>query len=249
MSERGRFQGMISVARFNWPFFAIAGVVLAVALAALALAPQPTVRMAAALAAAGCLWFFIGSLGVSHAVYDRSDLYRWAWLARALGGMRPESIILCHAGFDEVSPALEDVFPAARWQVLDHYDPATMSEPSIHRARRLFPPTAGTLAARHDAWPPAEADLVFGLLAIHELRSDDDRAAWFAQARRSLLPGGRIVIAEHVRDLANFAAFGPGFMHFHSVASWRRSWEISGLSPADTFRITPFIRIFVLAAP
>lgn len=249
MSERGRFQGMLSVARFNWPFFAIAAVVLAVAVAALFLVPQPLVQIAAVFAAAGCLWFFIGSLGVSHAVYDRSDLYRWTWLKRAIGEKMPGAIVLCHAGFDEVSAALREHFPAARWQVLDHYDPATMSEPSIHRARQLFPPTTNTLSARHDDWPPVDADVVFGLLAIHELRSNDDRAAWFSQARRSLLPGGRVVIAEHVRDLANFAAFGPGFIHFHSVASWRCSWELAGLSLADTFRVTPFVRIFVLTAP
>lgn len=126
-----------------------------------------------------------------------------------------------------------------------------MTEPSIHRARSSFPPTPGTLACRYNAWPlPGNsADVVFGLLAIHELRTEAERSAWFAEARRCLRQGGRIVLAEHVRDAANFLAFGPGFLHFHSLASWNRCRENAGLRSLDQFRITPFVQILVLSAP
>src|SRR5204862_174910 len=79
-------------------------------------------------------------------------------------------------------------------------------------------------------WPldATLADTVYGLLAIHELRTHEDRVAWFGEARRCLSAGGRVVIAEHVRDFANFLAFGPGFVHFHSEGTWRRSWEAAG---------------------
>ncbi|MCW1921093.1 class I SAM-dependent methyltransferase [Luteolibacter arcticus] len=243
MPERGRFQGMLSVARFNWPFYLIAGILLMAGVTAMFALPK--LRLIAALPVAGCLWFLLGSLGVSHWVYDRSDLYRWRWLDRALAKRPAKGIVVCHAGFDEVSHSLSQHLPDVRVQVLDHYD-AAMPEPSIHRARRMFPPLPGTIPARFDAWPELSADTIFGLLAIHEFRPEKDRAAWFAEARRGLVPGGSIIIAEHLRDLANFAAFGPGFMHFHSVASWRRSWEKAGLTLADTFRITPFVCIFVL---
>jgi hypothetical protein len=66
---------------------------------------------------------------------------------------------------------LKQKFPQAGWRVLDHYDPAIMTEASIRRARKLFPPTAGTIAAIFVRWPLADAsqDVVFGMLAIHEL--------------------------------------------------------------------------------
>ena len=126
-----------------------------------------------------------------------------------------------------------------------------MKEPSIRRARRLFPPTPGTLSAPYDRWPAAteSADVVFGLLAIHELRSDAERGAWFAEARRCLSSSGRVILVEHLRDIANFIAFGPGFLHFHSRWSWERGWESAGFRLADEFRVTPWVRVFVLLAP
>ena len=159
--------------------------------------------------------------------------------------------IFCHSGFDEASTELRQRFGAAKWEVLDHFDADQMTEASIRRARVRFPPTPGTLSSRYDGWPiTAEStDVVFGLLAIHELRSEAERSAWFAEAKRCLCKGGRLVLAEHVRDAANFLAFGPGFLHFHSPASWRRCWESAGLRSIDEFRLTPFVRIFVLVAP
>ena len=144
------------------------------------------------LVIAGCAYFLIGSLGVSHWVYDRSDLYRWTWLDRALGDARIGEMALCHSGFDEASAMLKQKFPQSAWRVLDHYDPAIMTEASIRRARKLFPPTAGTIPAKFDRWPLADTsqDVVFGMLAIHELRSDAERAAWFTEARRCLADDG-----------------------------------------------------------
>jgi hypothetical protein len=123
-----------------------------------------------------------------------------------------------------------------------------MSEPSIHRARALFPPAPGTLACSYDAWPLAgdSADVVFALLAIHELRTETERTTWFAEAKRCLRKDGRVVLVEHVRDAANFLAFGPGFLHFHSCASWKRCWESAGLRSVELINMTPFVQIFVL---
>ena len=114
----------------------------------------------------------------------------------------------------------------------------------------MFPPTADTLLADYNLWPIADAsaDVVFGLLAIHELRSEAERMTWFGEARRCLRSGGRIVLVEHTRDLANLLAFGPGFLHFHSRASWCRCWQHAGFHSLDEFRITPWVRIFVIAA-
>lgn len=248
MRKRGPWDGMLAIVHFNWPFYAVALLVLLAGIAGLfaggLMAPG------AGLIVLGCLWFLVGSLGVSHWVYDRSDLYRWAWLSRVLQNQSPDNILLCHSGFDEASEMLKPRYPSAEWTVLDHFDPAVMTETSIRRARKLFPPTPGTVSAKYDHWPLANGtqNVVFGLLAIHELRTAPERAAWFRQAGRCLSADGAVVLVEHVRDFANCMAFGPGFLHFHSVASWRKSWEAAGFIQRDHFRITPFVRVFVLKA-
>jgi len=248
MSVRGSFDGVSAVACFNWPFYATALAVLLGCAVGLRFIGMPWIQAALVLAVLGCLYFILVSLGVSHWVYDRSDLYRWKWLGKALHGVMPERMVFCHSGFDESSGMLAERFPDAEWRILDHHDPRWMNEPSIMRARRLFPPVAGTIAAPFDAWPVGEAwaDVVFGLLAVHELREVAERTAWFREAGRCLRDDGRIVIVEHIRDLANFLAFGPGFLHFHSQQAWRKSWEGAGLTPSDGFRLTPFLRVFVL---
>lgn len=251
MSARGEWQGMFTIVRLNWPFYVAASLVFVAACAALVVVPMTAVRVACVLAICGSGWFLVASLVVSHLVYDRSDLYRWQWLDRALRGTECLRFIFCHAGFDEASVSLREHLKPEKWTVLDHFDAALMTEASIRRARALFPPIEGTIAAPFDQWPqdPASVDAVFGLLAIHEFRDEAERTAWFGEARRCLPKGGRVLLVEHTRDRANFLAFGPGFLHFHSPTSWHRCWDNAGLRLRDEFRITPLVRVFVLEVP
>jgi SAM-dependent methyltransferase len=248
MMKRSRWQGMLTIAQLNWPFYAAAALATLAASGAIALTSQPGTKLACGLAAAGAGYFLLISLAVSHLVYDRSELYRWSWLPRATGNVRRGDFVLCHGGFDETSASLRQRFFESRWIILDHFDPRRMTEPSIRRARRRFPPGPGTRPAPFDRWPieTGSADVVLALLAIHELRSEAERSAWFAEARRCLRPHGRVILAEHVRDTANFLAFGPGAFHFHSPESWRRCWARAGLRAIREFRVTPWVRVFVL---
>lgn len=249
MKSRGKWQGMWTIARLNWPFYLAASVIFAGSVLIFTWVDSLPMKLAFGAAAAGAFYFLAVSLGVSHWVYDRSDLYRWNWLERALPNTKLKDVIFCHAGFDEASVDLRSTLNISNWNVLDHHDPQQMTEASIRRARKLFPPTAETIHAAFGHWPLADrsADGVFGLLAIHELRSEDERAAWFTEAHRCLRPGGRVVLVEHTRDLANFLAFGPGFLHFHSASSWRRCWRRAGFCEVGEFHLTPWIRIFTLA--
>lgn len=243
--NRSPLQGVRTVVRFNWPLYAAALLVLAAALVGtLTLLPAPAGWLAALIAAGAC-WFLVGSLGATHWIYDRSDLYRWAWL-RKLAPTSSFRLLVCHTGFDEVSESLHHHFPRALIETLDHFDPSSMTEASIRRARALHPPSGKTLAAPFDQWPALEADLILAPLSIHELRTIEERTAWFRQARQALAPQGRIILVEHLRDLANFLAFGPGFVHFHSEKAWRASWTAAGLTLDHSFRLTPFVRVFVL---
>ena len=248
MNPRGPRQGMINILRFNRNLYLAAAVVFLAALAGLVRFDPPLLKLACAAALAGSGYFLFISLGVAHLIYDRSDLYRFHWLDRALGDAVINSVVFCHSGLDEVSEGLKAKLQPAAWVTLDHFDAAQMTEPSIQRARQLYPPAAGTIAAAFDRWPVESgcADVVFGLLAIHEFRTEDERTAWFHEARRCLKPGGRVVLAEHLRDPSNFIAFGPGFLHFHSAASWRRCWEAAAFRAVDEFPVTPWIRFFIL---
>lgn len=251
VNPRGPYDGVRNIIRFNWPYFVAAELaVIAGVVAATLLSPSP-LALAIALLSVFAMFGIAFSLLVSHVIYDRSDLYRLLWLPRALRGVSPVHAVYCQTGFDDASMLLEQAMGSIRWTRLDHYDPARMTEASIRRARQVCPPLPGTKVAPFNAWPvdTSSADLVIGMLAIHELRRIDERAAWFAEARRVLRAGGRVLIVEHVRDVANLIAFGPGVLHFHSPAQWAASWRDSGLRLVDSFRVTPWVRVFVLDAP
>lgn len=244
-------QGARQIVRFNWPSY-VAGA--ACVTAATLLATLPAVpgagRLVLGAAAAVAGYWLAASLVVSHWVYDRSPLFRWAWLEDVLDAP-PRRWANLHAGFDVATPAVRRMFPSSQGRVLDFFDAAEMTEPSIRRARRLAP--TGDLAEPVDAvrLPLVDGELDAGLLLLsaHELRRHGARASLLGELRRALRPGGQVVLAEHLRDLPNFLAFGPGFLHFHSRRSWRRAVADAGLAVERELRITPFVAVLVLRRP
>jgi hypothetical protein len=69
------------------------------------------------------------------------------------------------------------------------------------------------------------------------------------EVRRVLTPGGYVVLVEHVRDLANFMVFGPGFLHFLPAGEYRHLASMTGLEVIREVRMTPFVRILLLRKP
>jgi SAM-dependent methyltransferase len=232
--------GLLHVIRFNWPRYAL--VLLVVVAAASAPAPVPArylLRCAAAVAAA---WVAVGLL-VTWWAYDHSPLYRWRWLLYLLPPAPPARYAVVSTGLDEVSPALQHLFPHARPELLDLYDPRLTREGSVRRARALVPPPPGARPAHPDRLPvPDRAlDAVFLVFAAHELRTPGPREALFAEIARTLRPGGRLLLVEHFRDAANIAAYGPGAWHFYPRREWLRLCRGASLTPVREVRMTPFI--------
>ncbi|ALD21252.1 hypothetical protein AM218_08520 [Hymenobacter sp. DG25A] len=239
-------EGVWNIIRFNWHFYALAaGLVLLLGVVAGQL-PSPW-RPYAWLLLFLVAFPTIISLLVSYYVYDYSALYTFDWLnTQALP--EPERVVNIHAGFDEISPQLQQKFTTAQLRVLDFYDPARHTEVSIQRARAACLPYPGTERVQPETLPlpTGSVDWVIVMLSAHEIRQQTQRIAFLEEARRSLQPRGRLVIVEHLRDPANFMAYTIGFLHFYSRATWLSAFQTAGLTLEQEQKITPFISAFIL---
>jgi SAM-dependent methyltransferase len=242
------FEGVSNIVRFNWGYYVISALALGAAMLILSIQALPWWLRTAALCGGICLIFWTcSSLLVSWYVYDVVGVMRWEWIRDRLK-FPPSRWANVHAGLDQSTASLRCLFPGSDGAVIDIYDPATMTEPSIARARRLYPSTEPFKPGRACSLPlpDRDRDAVFLLFAAHEVRAVADRTKLLREASRVLNERGRVVLVEHLRDLPNFLAFGPGFLHFHSGRSWRESIRSAGLQIEQQGRLTPFVRCFVL---
>jgi ubiquinone/menaquinone biosynthesis C-methylase UbiE len=168
-----------------------------------------------------------------------------------------------HAGLDEASVALQEMFPASEVTILDVYDADDMPEPSIARARqearsglvavsadfRSLPLADAAADFRSLPLADAAADLVTVIFVAHELRRREAKEAFFREVERVLKPGGRLLLVEHLRDAWNLCAFGPGAFHFFPRSEWLRVSKTAGLDLEKEFTRTPFVRVFVFRRP
>ena len=241
-------KGLRQIVRFNWPFYAVAiPVVIAAGLVVARLPVAIGVRSLLYLATGLAGFWIAASLAASWIIYDRSRLTRWDWIRDALG-FRPRAWLNIHAGLDDSTPIVRSLLAPSPGRVFDIFDPVEMTEPSIARARRSCRPAIPPerVDFRRLPVPVASVDAALLLLSAHELRTDEARGALLTELHRVLTPGGRVIIAEHLRDCANFAAFGPGFLHFLSRRTWTRSFARARFVIHTEFSITPFVHVFVL---
>ncbi|MGB8191164.1 MAG: class I SAM-dependent methyltransferase [Chitinophagaceae bacterium] len=187
------------------------------------------------------------SLFVSSYIYDFSDLYKFAWL-KNIKQTGNGKIMNINAGFDETSDLLRSRFQHAQFILADFYDAEKHTEVSIKRARKAYPADPATLPVNTKHLPVEDnaVDKVFCMLSAHEIRNDEERVYFFKELRRVLAASGQIIVTEHLRDAANFLAYNIGFFHFHSRATWLKTFRLSGLMIEKEIKITPFITTFVL---
>ena len=246
--NRRGFGGLLQIVRYNWTQYA--GSLAAILTGSVWLwfgnSDNQWLRLIVVGGVLLAAWWCIASLIASHWIYDRSELYRWTWIPSFLPA-RPRHWLNLHAGLDESSTTLHKLFPDSTGRICDFYDAAEMSEPSIQRARaENTAPPAEHADHRHLAFPEKSFDTVFLLFAAHELRRAPNREAFFREIRRVLAASGTVLLVEHVRDFANFAAFGPGYLHFMPGNEWRRLARIAGLEIEKEQRMTPFVKTMLL---
>jgi SAM-dependent methyltransferase len=250
-APRGQFDGVLQIVRYNWTFYVAATVVSALVVG-LVLVIHPPTGLAALLilgAVAAVFWLAL-SLAVSHYVYDRSDLYRWQWIRERVAP-NPGHVVNIHAGLDETSLALQEMYPAAEVTILDIYDPAEMPEPSIARARREERPMLASVNADFRKLPlgTASADFVTVIFVAHELRRAASKEAFFGELARVVKPGGSVLLVEHLRDAWNLVAFGPGAFHFFPRREWLRVAAATGFEMREEILRTVFVRALVFRRP
>jgi len=249
--KRNSFEGVKRVIQFNWPLYAGAAAVCAI-LGVIRFCFYSQLDDALRLILNGVSSIVAAetvlSLLASYWIYDASPLHELQWLKASLP--EPLNVILSvHSGYDEVSVALARCFPTATISNVDLYPSLGQREPSIERARRLYAPPSKAVSTAIDNWPIADSsvDLLLIAFAAHELRDREKRVKLLTQARKTVsLSAGRIVLVEHLRNLANCAVYGPGAFHFYSKKEWLECASQANLRVVTQFTITPFVGIFVL---
>jgi hypothetical protein len=244
--KRKRFEGTLNILKFNWHFFALAFGSILVTLALVQFLPS-------AFSIYGNLFILITATSVflsllaSFYIYDHSNLYTLNWLPanQPTSGAR---VLNFHAGFDETSFLLAGKYPGANLEAFDFYDPVKHTEVSIKRARKVASVYPGTLPISTSSLPVQSeyADLIFTILAAHEIRDKQERIKFFKLLQESLTPNGRIIVVEHLRDVSNFLVYSLGAFHFLSRSEWMQTFRLAGLHLEKELKITVFVSAFFL---
>ena len=240
------YAGVLKILRFNWTWYASAvlGTLVGVFLLTFGALPGAWAGLVTAGLLVADAWL-IASLAVSHFVYDRSPVARGAWLD-AVVPASVRRVAIFHGGLNEASETVARILPAAAVQSFDFYDASHNGTASLRRARAFVDREAVVIAPDRMPLPNGALDLGLVVFAAHEIRRDRARADFFRELARVLAPTGRILVVEHLRDGWNFAAYGPGALHFLSRRTWDRSFSEAGLKLVSEAPCTPFVRVFEL---
>ena len=243
--KRSPFQGVLNILRFNRHFYVLGLLVLALIVGSLWFIQWSGILFLMVLLAFGYGLFM--PLIVSAYVYDLSGFYRFDWLRKLqLDNHSARVHVNIHAGFDETSFQLEELFPHATLTVFDFYNEKLHTEPAIVRARKVSLVFPNTQQITTSSIPLSEAsvDTVFLVFAAHEMRAFEEKVTFMKECRRVLKPGGNVIMVEHLRDLPNFLAFSIGFTHFYSRNTWLKAYREAGFTSIHETKHTPFISIF-----
>lgn len=241
---RKPFEGVGNIVRFNWHFFVVAALAVASGITVY-VKSDGVVSWLALYATVVIAVLVLIPLLVSYYVYDASGLYELKWLDDMTDG---GAIINLNAGLDEFTVPIRARYPKTEVSVFDFYDPLKHTEVSIKRARKRYPPIAGTEYIITSYLPLRDecVDDALLIFTAHEIRDNQERVLFFKELSRTMKSDGRIIIVEHLRDTANFLAYNLGAFHFLPKEQWYDTFDRADLSIVKEQKINPFVTKFIL---
>lgn len=244
--NRGKFEGVLNILSFNRHLYIAVFLFVLILSTVLSLFTEWSATTLLVIQIIILLPVFI-SLGVSHYIYDRTNLYSLPWLD-AVKNESKLRILNVNAGFDETTGILKSKFDKATIEVVDFYNPDKHTEISIERARRLRPShhSYTTITTSDIQLETGAYDIISIMFAAHEIRNDQERIQFFKEVNRILDRTGSVYVTEHLRDSANFFVYTIGFFHFFSLKSWIRTYSKSGFQISNVIKTTPFVTTFEL---
>jgi hypothetical protein len=244
-ADADRPVGPGDVISFNrLPFIAGPAIGLIAVAAAIVLGGLPgIVRLGLGVAGVGALSLTAAAVIVTWRVFGADAAARWDWVRSA--SARSTRWLNLTTGFDDSTGRLQAIVDGVG-RTIDVFDLTRAPDAPLRRAREAFPPAGLTVpvAGLAAVVEPASAETVFLLMSAHETHGHE-RHALFLAARQALGSGGRVVLVEHLRDLANIVAFGPGAWQFSRRDDWLRSASEAGLVLIDERRLDPWVSGFV----
>jgi ubiquinone/menaquinone biosynthesis C-methylase UbiE len=246
-----QFSGTIAAWLYNWPIFSgllLFGVVL--------LCAGSLIHSAWAILVWGpgllALLFVLGVTLASFVVYDWGREREYHRLV-TLGQVADVNVVIdITAGKLRGTRGLLAATHSNHYFVVDIFDAEKMPDAALRRAREMEPPLeVGRRVYRRSGKPNALpiphnwADVVYCSFSLHELQAEADREVIFKEFSRILKPGGKLLIAEHGRDVPNLLAFGPGVFSFFTPATWQRHLTSANLSLTHHERWRGLVHLWV----
>ena len=249
------YSGTLSTLLYNWPIFAGAIFFGVVTLWAGMWLSGPW-NWLFAVSGTSVLALVVSILIATYFVYDwgrRREYDRLAELGHVAGA---NVVIDITAGKLRGTRGMLAHHRQGHYFVIDIYDAQKMTDPALRRARAIEPPLAADRRiyrregpANRLPLPHRWADVIYCHFSLHEVESSADREALFAELARILKPGGRLLIAEHSRDLPNLLAFGPGALSFQTAHTWQSHLEQAGLAVEHHERWRGLVHLWVAGRP
>jgi ubiquinone/menaquinone biosynthesis C-methylase UbiE len=247
------YSGTMSTLLYNWPIFASIAFFGLVMLGASFLLVNPWNWLALACSG-GAFGVIISVLFTTYIVYDAGDNHEYDRLA-ALGGLVEANVVLdITCGKLRGTRGFLPLFKrSGHYFLIDIYDAEKMNESSLRRAREMEPPVQ-TNRRIYQQFGKVErlpvphnwADIIYCDFSLHEIRNAADRDKLFTEFVRVLKPNGRLLIAEHSLDMANFLSFGPGALSFFPAKIWHNHIVQAGLEIEHHERWRGLVHLWVV---